>query len=128
MLEDLIKGIKTMFPELVQQRKIAIETVNNCMNKSLVQPTIKLEHLDLSAQCPNIYESFRQKFTENGIQYSWWGIKLKNGLILFGLERITYNTNKGTYLENLWLSIAPSTGEENVNINLIRSIIHSDLF
>ena len=128
MLEDLIKGIKTMFPELVQQRKIVIETVNNCMNKSLVQPTIKLEHLDLSAQCPNIYESFRQKFTENGIQYSWWGIKLKNGLILFGLERITYNTNKGTYLENLWLSIAPSTGEENVNINLIRSIIHSDLF
>lgn len=128
MLCKLIEGIKTTFPELAKQRDFVKEVVNNCMNQGLVEPTVKLELLDLSTIFPNADKCFRQMFTENGICYSWWGIKVKGGASIHGLEKIIFNTIEGTHLENLWVEITPSSANENKMIALLRMSIHSDLF
>ena len=126
-LELLIKGIKTKYPELKQQQEAVQNMLNDCMNHALVEPTVQLEFLDLSALFPSSDKCYRQRFTENGIHYSWWGIWANGGTIC-GLEKIEYEAISGTRLSNLWLNMKPESDKENQLVNLIRMNIHSDLF
>ncbi len=131
MLESTIKAIKEKYSDVSLQRESVKKAVKDCMNHYLVEPTVRLEFIDASALFPDVdeVECFRLLFTENAINYSWWGIKVKGANALHGLEKIEASVDDGgTRIENLWLSEYPSTQDKIKLINLIRMGIHHDLF
>lgn len=130
MLVYTINEIKQRCPDISIQKDLVKDAISNCMAQFLVEPTVKLDHIDLSElfQPAVGLKCFRQLFTENGIKYSWWGIQLPGTEAMYGLEKIEFGTNDGTRMENLWLSSVSTTPDHTRLINVIRISVHKDLF
>lgn len=123
-------AIKSAYSDAAEIKEQITRCINRCMNSTLVEPTVKLEHIDASALFPsaNDVKCFRQRFTEQGINYSWWGIGV-DSISVHGLEKIENdNVGDGVSIENLWLSANPNDPQQTSMINIIRMGIHHDLF
>ena len=130
MFEEIIKSIKEDYSDMAKQKEMVQDAVNNCMNNHYVEPTVKTDHIDASGFFPELegeIRCFRQRFTKDGITYSWWGIRIEGHKPLYGLEKT--EGNKGDFrMENLWLSEIPSSANQIKITNLLRMGIHNDLF
>lgn len=130
MFEEIIKSIKEDYSDMAKQKVMVQNAVNNCMNNPCVEPTVKIEHIDASGFFPELegeIRCFRQRFTENGITFSWWGLGIEGKKPIYGLEK-TEGNNGDFRIDNLWLSEIPSSDNQLAIMNLIRMGIHNDLF
>lgn len=131
MIESEIMAIKKVYSDIAFQKEQVTQCINHCMNSPLVEPTVKVEHLDASALFPkaNEVKCFRQRFTEHGVNYSWWGIRVDSFSAVYGLEKLENDKEEGGIrLSNLWLSINLNNPQSIKMINLVRINIHHDLF
>ena len=63
MLESNIKAIKEMYFDMAEQIEKVKAVVSSCMCDKMVEPTVKLEHIDASALFPGVddVKCFRQR-------------------------------------------------------------------
>lgn len=123
MLVSSVNAIKENISDITEQNKLIKDLINNTLNDYLVRATVKLEHIDLSTFFSNHHrvEGFRQLFTQDGNNYSWWGVKINDAPTLYGLEY----RDKG--IKNIWLSELPTTDNGIKMINMLRIAVHNDL-